>query len=105
MTIRVFAALLDFAKDVIWTILRDLYVHARITHDSLCKRGCDRFFELPRGGTRGLDMAREWNRNLTAIVDFILAGDVGLAVDLQPDPVVGAEDVTFRGRCGWRRLC
>src|SRR6266404_2395615 len=96
MTIRIFAALLHFAKDVIRAILCDLDVHARITHDSLCKCGCDRFFELLRCRARSLYMAREWNRNLTGVVDLILAGDVGLAIDLQPDSVVRAEDVTIR---------
>jgi hypothetical protein len=41
-------------------------------------------------------MASEWNRNPTVNIDFILAGDVGLTVDLQPDSVVRAENVTLR---------
>src|SRR5437879_869749 len=44
-TVRILAALLDLAENVVWAILCYLDVHARIAHDSLCKCGCDQSFE------------------------------------------------------------
>src|SRR5712691_11306734 len=56
-TVRILAALLDLAENVVRAILCYLDVHARIAHDSLRKCGCDRSFELRRRRACGLDVA------------------------------------------------